>query len=135
MALLEAAPGSAQWDLGIKAAGEYEIEVWLPAAPDARNWTKRAVYEVVSEGKVVLSSVLDQSKAAAGDRWRPIGRARLNAPPLLRIRNEGAGALIADAVQVKSGARYNDGSAADEVTLAPMDGILLRRVEPAKTQF
>jgi hypothetical protein len=132
-----AAPGSARWDLGTRAAGEYEIEVWLPAAPDAYSWAKRAVYEVISEGNVVLSSVVDQRKAAAGDRWHPLGTVRLHAaaPVILRARNEGGGALIADAVQVKSAARYNDGSPTAEVTIAPMDGILLRRVNPAKTQF
>ena len=52
--------------------------------------------------------------------------------PVLRVRNGVAsGSLIADAVYVYSAALYNDGSAAPSVALAPMDGILLQRTEPA----
>src|SRR5512140_2730605 len=44
-----------------------------------------------------------------------------------RVRNEGTGAAIADALHLRSASRYNDGSVAESVTLEPMDGILLRR--------
>ena len=47
--------------------------------------------------------------------------------PFVRVRNEGTGAAIADALHLRSAGRYNDGSAAESVTLEPMDGILLRR--------
>ena len=47
--------------------------------------------------------------------------------PFVRVRNEGAGAAIADALHLRSTGRYNDGSVAESVTLEPMDGILLRR--------
>jgi uncharacterized protein (TIGR03437 family) len=47
------------------------------------------------------------------------------------VSNAGAGPLIADAVYLYSAALYNDGSAAPSVTLAPMDGILLQRAQPA----
>jgi uncharacterized protein (TIGR03437 family) len=43
------------------------------------------------------------------------------------LQNGGSGSLVADAVYVTSSARYNDGSPASSVTLAPYDGILLQR--------
>jgi MYXO-CTERM domain-containing protein len=47
--------------------------------------------------------------------------------PTLRVHNGAAGTLIADAIHVYGQARYNDGSAAASVELAPRDGILLVR--------
>jgi len=47
--------------------------------------------------------------------------------PLLRVHNAGTSPAIADAVYVRSAARYNDGSAASSVALSPMDGIVLAR--------
>ena len=65
----------------------------------------------------------------AGDQWRAVATVELRAAdqPFLRVRNEGAGTLVADAVLVRSAARLNDGTPAPSVTLEPMDGILLRR--------
>jgi hypothetical protein len=37
--------------------------------------------------------------------------------------------LVADALHVYSAERYNDGQAVRQVTLEPMDGIILRRIE------
>ena len=45
----------------------------------------------------------------------------------MRIRNGGQGTLVADALHVFSAERYNDGTMARQVTLEPMDGIVLRR--------
>ena len=39
----------------------------------------------------------------------------------------GSAPCIADALLLRSKARYNDGSTAAQVTLQPMDGIVLRR--------
>ena len=47
--------------------------------------------------------------------------------PIVRVRNEGTGAAISDALHVRSAARYNDGSPAASVMLEPMDGIVLQR--------
>jgi hypothetical protein len=41
-----------------------------------------------------------------------------------------AGACVADALYVRSAARYNNGQPADRVRLQPMDGIVLRRNQP-----
>ena len=41
----------------------------------------------------------------------------------------GGAPCIADALRLESLGRYNDGSPARQVTLAPMDGIVLRRME------
>ncbi|MGC9946495.1 MAG: carbohydrate binding domain-containing protein [Bryobacteraceae bacterium] len=131
---LDSGPGSAVWNLGITQDGTYTLEVWLPAAPSASGWTKSATYDVLASGAVIFSATLDQSTAIAGDQWHLIAPAlHLTAAssPALRIGNGGSGPLIADAVYVYSSSLYNDGSAAPSVTLAPMDGILLQRTQPA----
>jgi uncharacterized repeat protein (TIGR02543 family) len=127
---LQSSPGSAaQWNLKIAADGQYTIQAWLPAAPGASSWTKSGVYEVVSGTTVLASATIDQSTATAGDAWHPIATLNLTGAgaPFLRVHNGGSGSLIADAVYVTSAARYNDGSSASQVTLAPFDGILLKR--------
>ncbi len=131
---LDAAPGNAVWNLGITQDGTYTLSVWLPAAPLASSWTKSARYEVLANGVVVFSATLDQSGASAGDQWHVIAPAlplTAASSPALRVSNTGSGPLIADAAYVYSAALYNDGSAAPSVTLAPMDGILLQRAQPA----
>jgi uncharacterized protein (TIGR03437 family) len=131
---LDSGPGNAVWNLGITADGTYTLEVWLPAAPASGTWTKSAIYEVLANGEAIFSTTLDQSSAAAGDQWHLIAAGlHLTAAssPALRVSNGGSGPLIADAVYLYSAALYNDGSAAASVTLAPMDGILLQRTQPA----
>jgi len=131
---LDTNSGTAQWNLNLPADGRYTIQVWLPAAPTANTWTKNAVYEIVSGGNVLASATLDQTTAKDGDGWHTIATnlaLTAAAAPVLRVRNGAtAGALIADAVYVTSAALYNDGSPAAQVTLAPMDGILLQRQQP-----
>jgi len=131
---LDSGPGNAVWNLGITADGTYTLEVWLPAAPAAGTWTKSAIYEVLANGEAIFSTTIDQSSAAAGDQWHLIAAGlHLTAAssPALRVSNGGSGPVIADAVYLYSAALYNDGSAAPSVTLAPMDGILLQRTQPA----
>lgn len=125
--------GTARWNLNIPEDDQYTIQVWLPAAPNAASWTRAAIYEVVSGDAVVASATIDQTTASAGDGWHMIATVNLSpaASPFLRVRNNGSGALIADAVYLSSAARYNDGSPAPQATLAPMDGILLQRQQPA----
>jgi len=130
---LDVPQGTAQWKLNIPADGTYTVQVWLPDAPGATGWTKSAAYQIVSGGNVVASASLDQSSATAGDQWHTIfsGMALTAASsPVLTISNGGSGPLIADAVYITSVARYNDGSAAAQVTLAADDGILLQRQQP-----
>jgi len=124
---LDSATGSAQWDLELRADDTYTIAAWWPAAPPASSWSRRVVYEVVAGGQVVASATLDQTKG--GDEWHEIASVPLTVEgkPLVRLRNREDRPAIADALWVRSKARYNDGSAAPQVTLAPLDGILLRR--------
>jgi hypothetical protein len=125
--LLDGTAGEASWDLGIRADGTYTIDVWWPAAPESSGWSAQVVYEVVAGGTVVASAELDQT--SGGDEWHEVAHTALSAAdvPLLRISNAGAGTAVADAVHVRSDARYNDGSPAASVELAPLDGIVLRR--------
>jgi hypothetical protein len=121
--------GKAQWNLNLPADGRYTIQIWLPAAPGASTWSKSAIYEVVAGGKVVASTTIDLTSAAAGDAWHMVATVNLQKgdAPFLRVRNGGTGALIADAVYITSAALYNDGAAATQVTLGGFDAILLER--------
>jgi hypothetical protein len=120
---------TAQWSLGIPADGQYTISIWLPAAPTASTWSKSAIYEIFSGGSVVASTTIDQTQAAAGDRWYTIGTVNLTAAasPVLHVRNGSTGTLIADAVYVQSAALYNDGAPTPQVILGAYDAILLKR--------
>ena len=125
---LAAGPGQATWDLDLRGPGSYTIQAWWAAAPTAKDWTGKAIYEVLAGGKVVASRTLDQTQA--GDEWHTVAEGLRLEPgdhPIVRIRNEGRGTLVADALHVSSAERYNDGEPASRVTLEPMDGIVLRR--------
>jgi uncharacterized protein (TIGR03437 family) len=133
---LDSGDGAAQWDLALREDDTYTIEAWWPAVaqaslPVAQGWTRRAVYEVVSGGKVVASKTLDQT--TGGDEWHLIATLPLTVTgkPAVRLRSEGTGPVIADALHVRSARRYNDGSPAPTVTLEPLDGIILRKAPPA----
>ena len=130
---LDTPPGSAQWILSIPADGQYTIEAWLPNAPGDNGWTHNAEYQIVAGGNVVASASLDQTSALTGDQWHTLfTNVSLTAAsaPVLTLTNSASGSLIADAVYIASSARYNDGSPAAQVTLAPFDGILLQRQQP-----
>jgi hypothetical protein len=127
---LDGASGSAQWNLNIPADGQYTLQVWLPAAPAASTWTQDAVYQVMAGGTVLGTEHLNQSNASQGDQWFNLGTFNLSAAgtPSITVQNNGSGPLIADGVYVFSTVdRYNDGAAVSEVTIPPMDGILLQR--------
>ena len=122
--------GEATWDLDLRGPGQYTIQAWWAAAPDAKEWTKQAVYEVVAAGKVLASTTLDQSQA--GDQWHTLATGLNLDPqdkPYVRLKNNGGGVLVADALHIFSAERYNDGEAVRQVPLEPMDGIILRRIE------
>jgi hypothetical protein len=124
---LDSGPGQAEWKLDLREDGAYTIGAWWAAAPGRAQWTKRAVFEVVAGGRVVASATLDQS--SGGDEWHTIATVALSAQeaPVVRVRNEGTGQLVADALHVRSAARYNDGAPAPLVDLEPMDAIVLAR--------
>jgi hypothetical protein len=122
---------SAEWDLGLRADDTYTISAWWAAAPAATGWAKQAVFEVTAGGIVVASQTLNES--TGGDAWHAIATVALKAAdkPRVRIRNNGTGTLVADALLLESQARWNDGSAVTSVTLAATDAIVLRRASGA----
>jgi hypothetical protein len=128
-----AGTGEAVWDLALRGPGQYTIQAWWAAAPDAKEWTREAVYEVLAAGRVVATVTCDQSQA--GDQWHTIATGLSLDPrdqPRVRVRSSGGGVLVADALHVFSAERYNDGQAVRQVTLEPMDGIVLGSVEATR---
>jgi hypothetical protein len=122
--------GEARWALGITAADTYTITAWWPAAPEAAGWSANAIYEVIAGGQVVAATTLDQR--SGGDEWHLVAEVPL-APgdgAQVRLRCPGSAPCIADALHLRSGARYNDGFPARAVTLQPLDGIVLARYTP-----
>ncbi|MCS6844743.1 MAG: carbohydrate binding domain-containing protein [Caldilineales bacterium] len=121
------ASGAVRWSLPIVASDTYTITVWWPAAPAASGWNSAALYEVVAGGVVVASATLDQR--TGGDQWHQIAVVPLAPGQDAHVRLTCTGApCVADALHLRSVSRYNDGSPAPSVTLAPLDGIVLARV-------
>ncbi len=116
---------TAVWDLGIRADDTYTLDAWWPAAPSSSGWSSEVRYEVIENGVVLSSIVLDQTKN--GDTWNriasiPLARA---AEVKVRVTNLQAKPAIADAILVQSMARFNDGSDAVSVELDAYDAIIL----------
>ena len=121
--------GEARWTLPIELDDTYTIAAWWPAAPAGTNWTAPALYEVVSGGIVVASTNLDQR--VNGDQWHTLATVRLTTTNQAYLRlTAPPGPCVADAIYVRSAARYNNGQPADAVRLQPMDGIVLARERP-----
>jgi hypothetical protein len=75
---------------------------------------------------VVASTTLSQT--TGGDEWHLIGAVLLSPSDNAYVRLTCQGApCVADALYLRSRARYNDGSPAEIVTLQPLDGIVLQR--------
>ena len=123
----EGTEGAARWELPIVAADRYTLQVWWPAAPGNGAISRDVSYEVVAAGAVIAAKSLDQSQG--GDRWQDLAVVTLSPEDkaYVRLTNRGSGSAIADALYVRSDARYNDGTAAWSVTLQPYDGIILQR--------
>lgn len=122
-------PGDeARWNLAIPAADTYTITAWWPAAPSSETWSSDVLYEVVAQGEVVASVTFDQR--TGGDEWHWVADSAL-APedtPFVRVTSQDSAPCVADALHVRSAARYNDGSPALTLELRPMDGIILERI-------
>ena len=118
---------SASWRLTIPGKDVYSIDAWWPAAPAAKGWSTAARYEIWINGKKVATKKLDQS--VGGDVWHRLAKLRLPAGKhtVVRLVCAGKRPCVADALYLRSKARYNDGSVAKTVVLAPMDAIVLRR--------
>lgn len=127
--VLSSETGEARWSLPISATGVYTVAAWWPAAPAAAGWNAAARFEIVADGVTLAATTFDQR--TGGDQWHALGAVML-APAddaYVRLICTGAAAApcVADALHLFSAARYNDGSPAESVTLAPLDGIVLAR--------
>ncbi|MFH0879633.1 MAG: hypothetical protein V2A34_07960, partial [Lentisphaerota bacterium] len=87
----------------------------------------RVVSDVVIHGRVARTATFDQRQQ--GDQWNTIGKVPLPAGTQVsvRIKSKGQGSFVADAIHLRSVARYNNGSPASSICLAPLDGIILAR--------
>jgi hypothetical protein len=131
---LSGAAGQAKWSLPIRAADTYTLTAWWPAAPAASAWNAAATFEIVAAGQVIASATFDQR--SGGDQWHQIGTVVLAPADAAYVRLTCAGApCVADALHLSSLARYNDGSPAESVTLAPMDGVILGRAPAVEPQI
>ena len=117
--------GEARWNLPIEAADTYTLSAWWPAAPEASGWNQNVTYEVIAGDQVLASITLDQR--TGGDQWHPLASVPLSPGDgaYVRMSCQGEAPCIADALYLQSQARYNDGSPAEQITLQPMDGLVL----------
>jgi hypothetical protein len=118
--------GVASWRLSVPTNDAYTISAWWPAGPRSSNWSAAATYQVLADGVVLAGTNLDQS--TNGDQWHDLATVELSAGSQVSVCvSAAAGACVADALHVRSRARYNDGQPAATVRLQPMDGIILQR--------
>ena len=122
------AQGEAHWALEIQSADTYTITAWWPAAPHADQWNQNVTYEVVAGNQVIAATTVDQR--SGGDEWHLVAEVALSPDdkPYVRMRCLGQAPCVADALHLRSRARYNDGAAATQVTLKPLDGTILARL-------
>ncbi len=128
------ATDTASWQISIPATDSYSFQTWLPAATTASSWTTNAIYSLVVNGVTIATTSLNQSSASGGDQWWPLfSNVQITGPQTIsiQINNGASGVLVADAVEMTSKARYNDGAPASIVTLAPFDAIFLQRTSAA----
>ncbi len=118
---------SAQWTLRIPVKDTYHVAAWWPAAPE-QSWSKKVLYEIVCNGTVAARAEVNQHEG--GDQWHAIGEVKAGPGDrvLVRVHALDGAPCVADALHVTSDARYNNGQPTTSVDLAPMDGIILRRV-------
>lgn len=127
--VMKGSADNAQWQLNILAADTYTISAWWPAAPEAGSWSSSVTYQIVAGDQILATQTFDQRQG--GDSWHPIGTVALTPEqqPTVRLICAGGAACVADALYVTSRSRYNDGAIVESVTLQPMDGVLLARID------
>ncbi|MEO1644508.1 MAG: carbohydrate binding domain-containing protein, partial [Chloroflexota bacterium] len=117
--------GSAQWDLNIPFADTYTVTAWLPATPAALSWHPNAQYQIISGGEVVAVVSLDQR--TSDDTWHFLAEVALESDAMIQLICHSDIPCLADAFHIRSDQRYNNGEITSQVTLQPMDGIILQR--------
>lgn len=117
-------PGSrAHWTFTAPSSDRYTIYACLPGGEDC---TPAAAYQATgANGRKLATAVVDQRKGDGG--WVRLFTVSLQKGERCRVAvtSAGVGVTIADAILAESSARYNDGSLIRELTLPPLDGIVL----------
>jgi len=118
---------SASFDLNPQTPGLYNLSLWWPAAVPTRTSWATAMSLTINPGGLQQTTV--DLTTQGGDIWFSIfSNVQLDSSSTLDIEcPAGGGDCIADAVLIESIARWNDGTPTQQVSLQPMDAILLQR--------
>jgi hypothetical protein len=113
--------GTAVYSPPFLYSGEYEVLAWV--SPKAGNSSAAPVTIQYAGGEQTIR--LDEKDGALG--WRSLGKFPFSAdtPAHASLGAAGDGSVVADAFKWVSTARFNDGAEVHEVTLQPMDGLVL----------
>ncbi|MBN2472058.1 MAG: hypothetical protein JXN59_15155, partial [Anaerolineae bacterium] len=101
--------------------GEYEVLAWMAPASNQSSAATVTIHH--AQGETVVA--LDQTSGEVG--WHSLGTYLFEAGEQAQavLMATGDGTVVTDAFKWVSVARYNDGTPTDQVTLQPMDGIVL----------
>jgi peptidoglycan/xylan/chitin deacetylase (PgdA/CDA1 family) len=113
----------------ITANGTYEIFAWIVPSAGQSQAVQVTIHHASGQSTVLLNE-------AAGDiGWHSLGSYNLSATgdSSVVIAVTGSGTVVADAIKWVSAARFNDGSLVQQITMEPLDGIILLAVTDTAT--
>jgi hypothetical protein len=113
--------GSATYLPALAFSGEYEVLTWVTPGATQNSSVPVTIHHARGETTVIL----DESSAEIG--WRNLGTYSFEEgrSGSVTFNANGSDTVVADAVKWVSVARYNDGSLVRQLTLQPLDGIVL----------
>ncbi len=122
--VMESAGGSSaslEYAPNLAYSGMYEVLVWI--APEANQSSSVTLTVHHASGDTTVT--VDETAGQVG--WFSLGSYLFHAGGSggVKFSATGNGKVVADAVKWVSSARYNDGSQVEQVTLQPLDGIIL----------
>ena len=113
---------SAIWRPNIPTEGWYTVYVWVAPHPECNAPVTYLVHHAAGMASVMLDPAVSEPAWISLGAYHFSG-GRASAVELTNLSS--AQWVVADAVKFESVARYNDGAAISQVTLAPMDGTVL----------
>jgi len=119
-------PGSrADWVFSAPSSDRYYLYACIPGGQALSDGASYAIRPASAPRAV--TAVVNQRTGDGG--WVRLGGVSLKVGERCRVTltSGGVGATVADAVRAESTARYNDGATVREVTIPPVDGVVLLR--------